>query len=233
MKTKTVRIVLADASRLFIDSLKVVIESSKPSIKVINTAQNSFEAVKKSEKEQPDIILLDINLPGMDGIELIKLIRNKAPDTKIIVLTANTEPHCIEESLKNEVSGYILKNIALTQLITLLPLVNTKTVILSRELVPVFFERVPNYTNGHKKKATQHSSLPVFSAHERKLFGLIKQELSNREIAERMCLAEQTVKNYISIIYAKMGVHNRSQAIQKGLDISKTSRDEPQRVYSS
>jgi len=220
MKTKILRIILADENRLFIDSLKVVIESRKLSIKVVNTAQNCLEAIKKAEKERPDIILADINLPGMDGIEMIKLIRNKAPDTKIVILTTNTEPIIMEESLRNEVSGYVLKDIALTQLITLLPLVNTKTIILSRELIPAFFKRSSAYPNGHKGKAIFHSSL-VFSAHEKKLLGLIMQGFSNREIAEKMHLAEQTVKNYVSAVYAKLGVRNRSQAIQKGKDISK------------
>jgi len=225
MKSKAARIILADENRLFIDSLKLVIESRKAGIKVVNTAQSCSEAIRKTEKEQPDIIVLDTNLPGMDGIELIKSIRSKAPCTKIIILTTNTEPYYIEESLKNEVSGYILKDIALTELITLLPLVNTKTLVLSRELIPVFFNRNPNYQN-MSKNTYFHSPKSVFLDHEKKLFGFIMQGFSNREIAEKMHLAEQTVKNYVSHIYAKLGVRNRLQAIQKGKETISLSKSQ-------
>jgi len=215
------KVVLADENRLFMDSLKAVIESRKLCLKVVDTAQNGSDAIKKAGKEQPDIILLDINLPGMDGLEVIKSIRIKAPDTKIIILTTNTEQFLIEESLKNEVAGYLLKDIALTQLMTLLPLVNTKTVTLSRELVPILIEHVNNFLNDSDTEENIISSQAIFSGHEKKLFNLIEQGFSNREISEKMHLAEQTVKNYISGIYAKLGVRNRSQAIQKGVNISK------------
>ena len=220
MGIKTLKLVLADENRLFIDSLKAVIESKKLRIKVVKTAQNCLDTVKNAEKEQPDIILLDINLPGMDSFNMIKLIKNKAPDAKIIILTTNTDQFLIEEALKYDISGYILKDIPLTQLITLLPLVNSKTIILSRELIPVLLKRTPNRPGGNKKNASPGSSPLVFSGQEKRLFSLIVQGFSNREIAENMHLAEQTVKNYVSIIYAKLGVHNRSQAIQKGRDSS-------------
>ena len=219
MRTKTLKLVLADENRLFIDSLKTVIESKKLRIKVVNTAQTCLDAITKAEKEHPDIILLDISLPGMDGFDMIKVIRNKAPDTKIIILTTSTEQFIIEESLRHDVSGYILKDIPLTQLITLLPLVNTKTVILSRELISILLESAPNRSSGYKKNKSSGSSQSVFSDHEKKLLDLIIQGFSNREIAESMHLAEQTVKNYISIVYAKLGVHNRSQVIQKGKNL--------------
>jgi len=216
MKAKTIKIILADGNRLFIDSLRAVIENSNLHIKVVDTAQNSIDAVEMVGKVQPDIIMLDINLPGMDCFKMLKLFRDRAPDTKTIILTANTDVYHIEESLRNKVSGYILKDIALTQLMTLLPLVNSKTIILSHELIPLLFERGSGNHNESNNRASLHSPLPVFSGHEKRLFSLITQGFSNREIAEKMHLAEQTVKNYVSNIYAKLGVHNRSQAILKG-----------------
>jgi len=216
MMPKTTRIVLADENRLFIDSLKAVIEKRKLRIKVVNTAHNCIDAIKKTEKEQPDILLADINLPGMDRLEMIKTIRGSAPNTKIIILTANTDPSLIKESLKNEVAGYLLKDIALTELMTLLPLASDNVSIVSRELVPALCETGAQTLAAQPGGENTRSGQPVFSSREKKLLDLMIQGLSNREIAEKMCLAEQTVKNYVSAIYAKLGVRNRLQAIQKG-----------------
>ena len=219
MKANHTRIILADGHRLFIDSLKLVIERMSPQIRIIDTAQDGFDALKKTLKERPDIILLDIDLPGMEGQDIVKSIRSKSPETKIVILTTNDEFHCIEESLKNGVSAYLLKDIPLSELITMLPLVSDKTAILSCELVPLIFRLEAGSLDEHKKKACPHSLPPVFSKNERKVLGLVIQGFSNREIAEKMYLAEQTVKNYISNIYSKLGVHNRSQAIRRGKSI--------------
>ena len=139
MKTNFKRIILADENRLFIESLKTVIESMDPQIRIIDTAQNGSDTLKKTKKEQPDIVLLDINLPGINGPEFIKLIKNESPKTKLVILTTNDEFRYVKESLENEVSGYFLKNIPLSELITLLPLISESTTILSRELIPLIF----------------------------------------------------------------------------------------------
>jgi DNA-binding NarL/FixJ family response regulator len=221
MRNNILRVILADEHRLFIDSLKAVIERLAPHIRVVGTAQNGIEAVKKAEKEQPDIIIMDINLPGTEGFEAIELIRNKAPDTKILILTAGDKPHCVEKAVKNRVSGYILKNIPLTELITLIPLINGKTTVLSNELVSGLFEGPRRSASSRGKKA---DSLPaVFSSREKSILSLVVQGFSNSEIAERVFLAEQTVKNYITIIYSKLGVHNRSQAMRMAMRMGKAA----------
>jgi DNA-binding NarL/FixJ family response regulator len=223
MKTNLKRIILADENRLFIESLKTVIERMDPQNRIINTAQDGSDTLKKTKKEQPDIVLLDINLPGIYGPDFIKLIKNESPKTKIVILTTNDDFLCVEESLKNEVSGYFLKDIPLSELITLLPLISDKTTILSRELVPLFFSPtaspVNDRINDSKKKGASRVLPSEFSNNEKKLLDLVIQGLSNREIAEKMYLAEQTVKNYISILYAKLGVHNRSEAIRTAKSI--------------
>jgi len=216
MNRKILQIILADESRLFIDSLKVVIENRELNVKVMDTAQDSIEAVKKAEKERPDIILLDIDLPGMNGIDMIKEIRCKVPDTKIVILTANTDVNTIEKSLKNGVSGYILKDIALVELMSLLASINDKTIVLSRELVSMGISFGNNFRGKNKMMDNQHPSGLLFSHNEKSMLTYIIQGFSNREIAAKMYLAEQTVKNNISVLYTKLGVHNRPQAIQKG-----------------
>ena len=216
MKTDLVRIILADNNRLFIDSLRTVIEHMSQRLKIVDAAQDSSDVLKKIKKEQPDLILIDINLPGIDGPQFIKAIRSESPRTRIVILTTNTDSHCIEESLKNEVSGYLLKDMALSELITVLPVISDETTILSRKLIPLFLGHTASFINGNKKDDNSRHLLSLFSSHEKKILNLIIQGLSNREIAEKMYLAEQTVKNYVSIIYVKLGVHKRAQAISKG-----------------
>ena len=219
MKTNTVRIVLADENRLFIDSLMMLIGKLSPRIKVVDTAKDSSDALKKTKKEQPDILLLDINLPGIDGPEFLKLIHSESPKTKIVILTDNDKYDCIKESLKNKISGYLLKNIALSELIAMFPLINDKTIILSQELIPLILEYKTSVSNKNNKADDSQALPSAFSAHERKILNFIIKGFSNREIAEKMHLAEQTVKNYVSSIYVKLGVHNRSQAIRIGKSV--------------
>ena len=214
MKVNIIRIILADENRLFIDSLMMLIERMRLRLKVVDTAKSGPDVLKKIKKKQPDILLLDIDLPEIDGPEFIKLIRSESPKTKIVILTTNGESHFIKECLKNEISAYLLKDIPLSELITMFPLINNKTTILSRELVPLIAENPSSSFKDSKKKNTFAPLQSNFSEREKKLIALIIQGLSNREIAEKMFLAEQTVKNYVSLLYDKLGVHNRAQAIR-------------------
>jgi len=220
MKANFLKIILADENRLFIESFKAVIESMNRQIRIIDTAQDGLDTLKKAKKGQPDIIILDINLSGINGPEFIKLIHNESPKTKIVILTTNDESSCPEEYLKNGVSGYFLKDIALSELITLLPVISGNTTILSRELIPLFLKNTAHPANDRNRKTAVQTMPAVFSEHEKKLLNLVIQGLSNTEIGEKMYLAEQTVKNYISVIYKKLGVHNRSQAIKAGKSIA-------------
>jgi len=216
MKANIIRIILADENRLFIDSLMILIKRMRLSLKVVDTAKSGPDTLKKVKKEQPDMLLLDIDLPGIDGPEFIKLIRSESPKTKVVILTTNGEFHFIKECLKNEISAYLLKDIPLSDLITMFPLINDKTTILSRGLVPLIAEQIASSFKVNKKEDIFTPIPSGFSGREKKLLNLIIHGFSNREISEKMYLAEQTVKNYVSIIYSKLGVHNRSQAIRAG-----------------
>ena len=214
MKPITLKIILADEHRLFIDSLKMVIEKLNPRFKVIATSQDAQETLRMAIKEKPDIILLDINLLGIKSQDIFKSIRSKSPNTRIIVLTSNNEYRCMEESIKNGVSAYFMKNIALSELVAMLPFINEKTIVFSRELTEIIFRHSAGTLKTKKRKSD--FQLSEFSANEKKLLSLVIQGLTNHEIADKMYLAEQTVKNSISKIYMKMGVHNRTQVIKKG-----------------
>jgi DNA-binding NarL/FixJ family response regulator len=217
MKKDIIRIVIADEQGLFIESFTTVIERVAFQLRIVGIAQNGIDTVRLVEEKRPDIVLVDINVPSMGGHETIKQIRNKTPDTKIVILTATVNSNTYKEILKYKISGYLLKVIPLAELITIISLVNDKTTILSNELI---IDLVENCSPANQEKNENlHYPRVVFSKREKDILRLIVKGYSNREIAEKIFLSKQTIKNYVAIVYAKLGVHNRSKAMRLGKTI--------------
>ena len=174
---------------------------------VIAQADNALDAIKKVETYKPDIVLMDIRLPGMSGIEACEQITKKFPETKVIMLTSFAEDEMLFSAIKAGASGYVLKQINAKDLITSIESVARGEASLDPAVTQRVFQEV--------RKAVREEEASAFSnlsQQEKMVLKLVSEGKTNRDIAQNLFLGEGTVRNYVSSILSKLNVSNRAEA---------------------
>ena len=189
------------------DGLKNFIALSQD-FKILDTFKTAEEALYDIPKLKPDIVIMDINLPGMNGIECIRQVKDKSPDTQFMMFTVYENDEKVFEALKAGASGYLLKNTGLVQLIESLKELHNggspMSANIARKLVTVFRNKEPNT-----------EALAVLSNRENEILQLLSKGLLYKEIAEQLQISTSTVRQHIHHIYEKLHVQNRTEAINK------------------
>ena len=189
------------------DGLKNFISLSQD-FKILDTFKTAEEALYEIPKLQPDIVIMDINLPGMNGIECIRQVKGKSPNTQFMMFTVYENDEKVFEALKAGASGYLLKNTGLVQLIeSLKELYNGGSPMssnIARKLVTVF--------RATEKEST---SIKALSTRENEILQLLAKGLLYKEIAGQLSISVATVRQHIHHIYEKLHVQNRTEAINK------------------
>jgi len=155
--------------------------------------------------DQPDVVVMDVRMPDKSGIEACREILANFPDVRVLMLTSYADEEALMASIMAGASGYVLKRVKGADLIEDIRRVARGESLLDPDMVERLFERLRHGTREDPK-------LAQLTEQERKILDLIADGLTNRQIAEKMFLAEKTVKNYVSTILAKMGMSNRSEA---------------------
>jgi DNA-binding NarL/FixJ family response regulator len=220
MNTKH-KIIIADDHVLFADSLKIVISMRAREMDVVGVAYDGAEAIDLVKTMLPDIVLMDVRMPKIDGVEATRIIRERHSSVKIMMLTTFSDDKYVYEAMRNGAEAYLLKDISPDELIASIRATLNGTILISPSVASkVISQGYAASQHGSTERAEeQPASRQLFSERERQILKLIAEGLDNRTIAETLFLAEQTVKNRISDIYSRLGVHNRVQAIRK-LDVS-------------
>jgi len=189
------------------DGLKNFISLSQD-FKVLDTFKTAEEALYDLPKLEPDIVIMDINLPGMNGIECIRQVKDQTPGTQFMMFTVYENDEKVFEALKAGASGYLLKNTGLVQLIeSLKELYNGGSPMsanIARKLVTLFREQ---------QKVTE--PVEVLSTRENEILQLLSKGLLYKEIADQLSISVSTVRQHIHHIYEKLHVQNRTEAINK------------------
>jgi DNA-binding NarL/FixJ family response regulator len=202
-----IRVLLVDDQELFVESLAYVIAQTAPDMEVLGIAGNGFEALTMTQKLLPDVILMDVRMPEMDGVDSTRFIHSRFPDIRIIVLTTFLDDLYVRSALKNGARGYVLKNLRPDALLEGIRAVYRGGTY--------FSEPVTSLLAQVRETDDPDALLETLSNREREVAGLILESLGNRQIADRLALNEQTVRNYISSIYFKLGVKDRFEFMRK------------------
>ena len=206
-----IKILLADDQSLIRDGLKTVLELEKD-LEVTGTARNGNEAVRMTEIMKPDVLLLDIRMPEMDGVECIKTVKKHHPEVKVIMLTTFNDDEYIVEALANGASGYILKDIELDKLIEAIHDAVEGKLIIYPEVAAKLAEGLSKLPS-RKKEAEDSGWDCGFTEREREIACMMVQGFTNRQISSALYMSDGTVRNYISNIYSKIGIADRTQAV--------------------
>ena len=200
------RIVLVDDHEVVRLGLKVLLEQSDH-FEVVGEANNAKEAVEIAGQFRPDIVLMDIRLPGASGIEACEEITQLYPEVRVVMLTSYAEDEMLFSAIRAGASGYLLKQINSDGLIRSLESVRRGDALLDPLVTQRVFQEVRRAV-----KEEEASAFAILSQQEKHVLILVSEGKTNREIAKSLFLGEGTVRNYVSSILSKLGASNRAEA---------------------
>ncbi len=202
-----IRVLIADDHSMLRQGLKQILELEKDII-VVSLATNGSEAVQFAQEFRPDVILMDINMPGLNGLEAISEIKKKNLPAKIIVLTIHEDREYLFKTLQMGAEGYVLKDAETDVLVEAIRSVHAGNSFIqpnmTKELVKEF-NRVTMRENNRREENN-------LTAREIEVLELIAEGMINKEIARQLFISEKTVKNHVSNIFKKLNVSDRTQA---------------------
>jgi DNA-binding NarL/FixJ family response regulator len=198
------KIELVDDHEVVRQGLKALLDE-QDDLTVVGQAATVAEAIRRVGYDSPDVVVLDVRLPDGSGIEACREIRARWPDVKVLMLTSFADDEALFASIMAGASGYVLKQIKGSDLVDSVRRVGRGESLLDPEMTERVFRRI-------RGEEPDDPLLARLSKQERKILDLIAEGLTNRQIAERMFLAEKTVKNYVSNVLAKLDMSRRSEA---------------------
>jgi DNA-binding NarL/FixJ family response regulator len=203
-----INLMIVDDQALFRDGLKTVLDL-EPDLTMIATAANGKEALALlNPNVLPDVILLDIRMPEMDGVATVKGIKQDYPNIKVIMLTTFNDTEYVMEALANGANGYLLKDTKIEQLMEAIHDVISEKMVLPPLVAAQLAQGLHNIIA--KKDQTV---LADISEREKEIATMLAQGFSNKQIAMALFISEGTTRNYISTIYSKIGVNDRANAV--------------------
>jgi DNA-binding NarL/FixJ family response regulator len=225
MVDSKLKILLIDDQSLFAESLRTSLNHYADDLIVTGIAHNGKEAIAMTVKYRPDVILMDIKMPEMDGVEATREIKPKYPNVKIIILSTYNEDALVRSALSAGASGYLMKDISPTELIAAVRALDSGIMQISPEIVrqlvqdrysPASALSVEDKTRAAPKSINENSFkwLDSLTHREREIFTLLVLGYDNEQIAEKFDLSTQTVRNQVSTIYSKLDVKNRFEIIR-------------------
>ncbi|WP_188192129.1 response regulator transcription factor [Nonomuraea sp. SYSU D8015] len=211
MSDEAIRVLLADDHPVYRDGLAVLL-GSIPGIEVAGTAADGAEAVQRAADLQPDVVVMDVRMPGLDGIEATRRIVADSPHVGIVVLTMSEEDATLFAAMRAGARGYLLKGAGQAEIVRAIRAVAHGEAIFGPAVamrVAEFFQSVP---------AADDSVFPQLTPREREILALVAAGRSNTQIASALFLSQKTVRNNVSNIFAKLHVADRAEAIVRARD---------------
>lgn len=214
-----IKVLIVDDQELFRESLKVVLSVSD-NIRVTDAVSGVAQALKSAEQERPDVVLMDMRMPGMDGVEGTRLFKKRWPDIKIIVLTTFDDDDYIFGALKNGASSYLLKGSSISKLSESIRIAYEDGAIMTPTVATKVINQFSHMAQGTSRLQVDKEAVKDISKSEWQIIQTVGSGMSNKEIAHELSLSEGTVRNSISNILFKLGLRDRTQlaiwAVQTG-----------------
>jgi two-component system nitrate/nitrite response regulator NarL len=205
-----IRIVIVDDHKLIRQLLKLLF-AGETRFKIVGEAGDAHQAIKVLDHLQPDIVLLDISIPGLSGLELLPTIKEKCPDTKVLMLTGKQDEDTIITALKSGAKGYLSKNSTCDNLIKSIKLIHDGDLWIERRLVNRIFEEQNRGTPD--AIIDKRKNIKKLTPREYDVLCCLAKGRSNKDISRTLSISEKTVKSHLTSIFLKLNVRQRLEAI--------------------
>ncbi|WP_409254392.1 response regulator [Bacillus sp. SCS-153A] len=216
----TTNIVIIDDHQLFREGVKRILEF-EPTFNVLAEGDDGSEAIELVEKHNPDVVLMDINMPEKNGVEATQELVKKYPDTKVIILSIHDDENYVSHALKTGALGYLLKEMDSEALIEAVKVVAAGGSYIhpkvTHNLISDYRRLANNQDTGGFKQTEVRRPLHLLTRRECEVLQMLADGKSNRGIGEALYISEKTVKNHVSNILQKMNVNDRTQAVVTGI----------------
>lgn len=212
--SEPIRVLIADDHRVYREGVRALLDG-EPSIAIVGEAATGDEAVAAAARLTPDVILMDLKMPGLNGIEATRAILGRAPATAILVVTMFDDDDSVFAALRAGARGYLLKDADQEELLRAIRAVRRGEAIFG----PAIARRMAHYFAGRAAAQERPAApFPELTGREREVLELIARGQNNAAIAARLGLSVKTVQNYVSNIFAKLQVEDRAQALLRARD---------------
>lgn len=206
-----IRIMIVDDQSLVRDGLAMLL-NLRPELEVVGTANDGMEAVQKAEECQPEMILMDIRMPRTNGVEGTRLIREKFPNIKVLMLTTFNDSELIFEALEQGASGYLLKDMATDTIVQAILTAHAGGVVLPQDVTAQIVKELKRTKVDSIAEQCVPKQIGQLTEREIEVLRELGYGLNNKEIAEKLFITEGTVKNHVSNIISKLELRDRTQA---------------------
>jgi two-component system, NarL family, response regulator DevR len=202
-----IRIAIVDDHEVVREGVRVMLRG-EPDFEIVGERENAEDIVEFVSQTRPDVVLLDARLPGVSGPEACRLLYDAHPEVKVIILTVNSDDALVEESIRAGARGYIIKDVERFELKQAIRAVNRGEAVVSPSITSKLLDRMRTKSEPSATAVDR----PILNEKQTLILRLISEGYSNREIATRVHLSENTVKSHLQEIFARLGVRNRVEA---------------------
>lgn len=205
-------VLIADDHQFFRDGVRALLDA-QPDMECVGEATTGEEAIRLSAELQPDVVLMDVHMPGMGGVDATRQIMKNSPQIRVMVVTMFEDDHLVFAAMRAGARGYLLKGVRHEDMVRAIRAVGNGDAIFS----PAIATRLVSYFSA-LQPAHLAPVFPELSQREREILALLAQGCKNAEIAERLVVSPKSVRNYVSNIISKLQVADRAQAILRAKD---------------
>ena len=216
---KKVKVLIADDQTLFREGIKDLLENEKV-VEVVGEAADGQEVVRLAKKLKPDVILMDIKLPHLDGVAATRVIRKECPSTNVLILSSYEDEAHVMESIQAGANGYLSKMLPAAELVNALKAFANDGVMIPQQVMGKLLQGLRQMNSGD-------NSPVALTKTEIRVLVLLGSGLSNKEIAAKMDCSVKTIKNHLNAIFQKLEVSNRTEAVVKGIEMGLISPEDP------
>ena len=216
-----IRVMIADDHNMFVEGIESILDGHD-GIQVVSKCYTGPEVFEKVEQTHPDVILLDINLPGMNGLEVCQKLNKEFPAVKVLALSMHNEESFVMEILKYGAQGYILKNTGKKELISAIETVHAGQSYFSEEVTETIMKSLVSQRSGSKKTTAM---APKISRREKDVLELIVKEYTTQEIADTLFISLKTVESHRRSLLTKLNVRNTAGLVRVAIENQLTKQN--------